>query len=267
MVTDTINAADNTRFAGQIGMMRFALLTKKQPDPSHIEISHGEEIFKVAVKRRPAARRVTLRISNATGEIVLTLPEKMSLATAQRFAESYGGWIATRVRKVPDRVAFEMGALIPIRGEPHRIMRPYGAYIKTGIFQCADDSRIIVVSGENSHVARRVKELLMRAARHDLEKAVAHYTQKLNVTAQKLTLRDTKSRWGSCSSRGSLSFSWRLIMAPAYVLDYLAAHEVGHLMEMNHSHRFWRIVNDLCPHVEEAEKWLKHNGSSLHRYG
>ena len=82
-----------------------------------------------------------------------------------------------------------------------------------------------------------------------------------------IAIRDTKSRWGSCSSTGTLSFSWRLIMAPPLVLDYLAAHEVAHLKELNHSNRFWTLLHELCPATDEAERWLKRHGAELHRYG
>jgi predicted metal-dependent hydrolase len=123
------------------------------------------------------------------------------------------------------------------------------------------------VSCETPHVARRLREFLEREARRDISAAVKHHTANLGVPAKRITVRDTKSRWGSCSSSGALSFSWRLILAPPFILDYLAAHEVAHLKEMNHSHRFWRVVRQLCPGMEEAEKWLKRHGSDLHKFG
>lgn len=268
VVTNIAKSADNARFPGQIGGMRFALFGKNQPDPSHIDVRYGDEAFKVMVRRRTAARRVTLRISNATGEVVMTLPEKASLTTAKRFADAHGGWIAARIRKLPDRIAFEAGASIPVRGIPHRIVRRIAPSMRTGIFGSPEgEAPVIVVAGEEPHIPRRVQELLKREARRDIEKAVARYTARLGVQARKITLRDTRSRWGSCSSRGGLSFSWRLILAPPHVLDYLTAHEAAHLVEMNHSVRFWRIVHDICPHTDEAERWLKRNGSGLHRYG
>jgi predicted metal-dependent hydrolase len=112
-----------------------------------------------------------------------------------------------------------------------------------------------------------VREFLQREARRDLGEAVARHTANLGIPARRITIRDTRTRWGSCSSRGFLNFSWRLVLAPPHVLDYLAAHEVGHLKEMNHSNRFWRIVRDLCPRTDEAEAWLKRHGTELHRYG
>jgi len=245
--------------------MRFAFFTRGEPEPSHLDIRHGDSAFRVELRRRSIARRVTLRVSGATGDIVLTLPERTSIATARKFAEAHGGWIAARVSRLPDRVPFVAGAMIPFRGVPHRIARR--ACLHTGASTGPDGESEIVVAGAEAHTPRRVREFLNREARQDLAEAVARYTACLGVTAGKITLRDTTSRWGSCSSRGGLSFSWRLIMAPPYVLDYLAAHEVGHLIEMNHSRRFWHLVHDLCPRTDEAEKWLKTNGAGLHRFG
>lgn len=110
-------------------------------------------------------------------------------------------------------------------------------------------------------------DYLKREARKDLHKASLAYAEELGVRVKRVSIRDQSSRWGSCTSAGSLSFSWRLILAPAYVLDYLAAHEVAHLVEMNHSPRFWRVVARICPSVERAKNWLDTYGNDLHRYG
>jgi len=107
----------------------------------------------------------------------------------------------------------------------------------------------------------------MGEAKRDLAAAVKRHTDALGIPARSITVRDTRSRWGSCSAQGSLNFSWRLVLAPPFVLDYLAAHEVAHLKEMNHSPQFWRVAHALCPRLEEAERWLKRNGADLHRYG
>jgi predicted metal-dependent hydrolase len=156
---------------------------------------------------------------------------------------------------------------VPVRGAPHRIV--HWSTIR-GLTRATTDPKgepILAVSGEVSAVTRRVTDFLKREALKDLNAAVDRHTAALGIPARKVTVRDTASRWGSCSSKGHLSFSWRLIMAPPLVLDYLAAHEVAHLKEMNHSHRFWALTHRLCPKTEEAEAWLKRNGASLHRYG
>jgi len=127
--------------------------------------------------------------------------------------------------------------------------------------------RILCAAGGAEYTERRVHDYLKREARKDLQKAAAFYAHALGVRVRRLSIRDQSSRWGSCTSAGSLSFSWRLILAPPYVLDYLAAHEVAHLVEMNHSPRFWRVVARVCDHVERAKTWLDTHGNDLHRYG
>jgi predicted metal-dependent hydrolase len=245
--------------------MRSALF--RRTDPSHLEIRHGSQSFRIALRRRPTARRMTLRVSSVTGEVVLTLPERVDLVVAKRFADGHGGWIASRLARVPERVAFVDGASLPVRGVVHRVAhRGIGGGATAAVIDGAGHP-VIAVSGEAPHVPRRVREFLEREARRDLVEAVKRYTAAAGVPARKITVRDTKSRWGSCSARGCLSFSWRLILAPSFVLDYLAAHEVAHLVELNHSRRFWRLLHKLCPHTEEAERWLKRHGAELHKFG
>lgn len=246
--------------------MRFSLF-KRQPDPDRIEVSHAGTRYPVLVKRRASARRMTLRVSQATGEITLTLPERAEFATGRIFAENHGGWIAARMAKRPLGVPFEPGAIVPFRGTPHRIVHWTKVRGLTRATRSSEGEAIIAVCGEAAHVARRVKDYLRHEALADLERAVALHTGTLGIPARKITIRDTTSRWGSCSSKGHLNFSWRLILAPPLVLDYLAAHEVAHLKEMNHSHRFWALTQRLCPRTEEAEAWLKRHGAELHRYG
>ena len=108
---------------------------------------------------------------------------------------------------------------------------------------------------------------LKREARRDLEAASRHYAKEIGARIKRVSVRDQSSRWGSCSSSGVLSYSWRLIFAPPHVLDYLAAHEVAHLKEMNHSARFWRLLDRLCPEMQRAKIWLDVHGTDLHRYG
>ena len=250
--------------AVKLAGMRLALLRK--PDPDHLEIVHDGALFRVELRRRPTARRLTLRVSHATGSVVLTLPPRTALATAQRFAASHGGWIATRLARVPERVALDVGSILPVRGIPHRIVHR-GARSRATVAEIEAGAPVIAVSCEAPHVARRVRDFLEREAHKDLRRSVETYAAALGQGPKRITVRDTRSRWGSCTARGQLNFSWRLILAPPLVLDYLVAHEMAHLREMNHSARFWDLVGSLCPHVEEAERWLKRNGAALHRYG
>lgn len=244
--------------------MRLALL--RGPDPDHLDIAHEGETFRIALRRRPTARRLTLRVSSATGEVVMTLPARTSLAVAQKFAISHSGWIALRLAKLPERIAFVDGAVLPLRGIPHRIVHRSSTGGLTRVEATADDP-VISVACEAPHIARRIGDFLEREARRDLTAAVKTYGGAIGQAPTRITVRDTRSRWGSCTAQGALNFSWRLILAPPLVLDYLVAHEMAHLKEMNHSARFWSLVGAICPHVEEAERWLKRNGSSLHRYG
>jgi predicted metal-dependent hydrolase len=247
--------------------MRSALFRRIPADPPHLKVLHQGRAFQVALKRRPTAKRITLRVSNATGEVVLTIPERTDLGTAQRFADSHGSWIATRLAKVPKRVPFEPGSLVPLRGVPHKVVHWSGLRGVTRATTGEAGEPIIAVSGDPAHVTRRVQDFLQAEARRDFAEAVKRHTAALGVPARRITVRDTTSRWGSCSAQGALNFSWRLIMAPPFVLDYLAAHEVAHLRELNHSQRFWKITYQLCPRTDDAEAWLKAYGSALHRFG
>lgn len=244
--------------------MRVAPL--RRPDPDHLDISHDGETLRIALRRRPSARRLTLRVSSATGEIVMTLPARTSLTLAQAFAARHGGWIAARLARVPDRVPFAAGSVLPVRGVPHRVVHRSERGGATRI-EAMDGEAVVSVACQAPHIARRIKDFLEGEARRDLAGAVARYAAKLGQAPRRMTLRDTRSRWGSCTARGELNFSWRLILAPPLVLDYLVAHEMAHLREMNHSARFWALAGSLCPDLAEAERWLKRNGAGLHRYG
>lgn len=246
--------------------MRLSLF-RRAPDPDQIEVAHGNERFTVTVRRRSAARRFTLRVSSASGEVTLTLPERAEFSAARVFADRHGGWIAARLSRRPESIVFAAGTLVPVRGIAHRIVHWSRVRGVTETTTSPDGEPIIAVSGDMNHLPRRTRDFLKKEALRDLEASVAKHTAHLGIPARKITIRDTTSRWGSCSSKGHLSFSWRLIMAPPLVLDYLAAHEVAHLREMNHSHRFWALTHQLCPQTEEAERWLKRHGAELHRYG
>jgi hypothetical protein len=128
-------------------------------------------------------------------------------------------------------------------------------------------NRLLCVAGEAAHVNRRVSDFFKREAERDLQAASRRYAAKLGVAVKRISVRDQSSRWGSCSNTGVLSFSWRLILAPPFVLDYLAAHEVAHLVELNHSPRFWRLVGRLYQDADRAKVWLDVHGTDLHRYG
>jgi predicted metal-dependent hydrolase len=189
------------------------------------------------------------------------------LVDAKEFAQRHGAWIAARLGRLPKAAPFHPGTLVPLRGAPHKIVHRAGVRGTVWVETRDSGEKIICVAGEAEHIDRRVHDFLKREARADLQKAAKHYAEALGVKVKRISIRDQSSRWGSCTSAGSLSFSWRLILSPPYVLDYLAAHEVAHLVEMNHSARFWKVVAKVCPSVERAKKWLDVYGNDLHRYG
>ncbi|WOJ89773.1 SprT family zinc-dependent metalloprotease [Methylocapsa polymorpha] len=241
-------------------------------DIAYFDISHAGETYRINLKRTAAARRYTLRVRAAAHDVVLTMPTRGSLSKAKSFAERHAAWIGARLRRLPAKMRFMPGEVVPVRGVLHRIAHRPGARGAVRIEATAQDAHggaepLLWVNAEAAFVPRRVQDFLMREARRDIEAAVARHTAKLGVHPRKITLRDTTSRWGSCSSLGALNFSWRLIMAPRFVLDYLAAHEVAHLQHMNHSTAFWAVVAQLSPDIDAAEAWLKTHGASLLRFG
>jgi len=244
-----------------------ALLYRRPAEPQAIEVAVGDAMVQVRLSRHRRARRYTLRIHAATREVVLTIPPRGSVREARAFAEKHGGWIASRLTHLPAAVPFAHGTILPIRDVPHRIVHRRGERGTVWIEDDANGGRLLCVAGEAPHVARRVRDFLRREVRRDLEAASRRYGEMLGVTITRIAVRDPSSRWGSCSTTGMLSFSWRLIFAPPFVLDYLAAHEVAHLIEMNHAPKFWRLVDRLCPNVKRAKAWLDAHGADLHRYG
>jgi predicted metal-dependent hydrolase len=245
-----------------------SLFERKAPAPSvsEIEVAHSGEIYRVALKRLASSRRFTLRVRAASRDVLLTMPARGTLKAARDFAERHAAWIGTRLARLPKPVAFAPGATLPFRGEEHLIVHRPGARGVVWIEVGAEGPRLCV-AGDAPHVPRRVADFLKREARRDLEAAVSRHAATLNVKPRGIALRDTSSRWGSCSTTGALNFSWRLIFAPPYVLDYLAAHEVAHILHMNHSPMFWKLTRRLFPETERAEAWLRAHGAALHRFG
>ena len=244
-----------------------ALLYRRPSEPQTIEVVFDKSVYPVRLRRHRQARRYTLRIQAATREVILTIPPRGSLKEARDFAQKHGGWIAARLGRLPQAAPFGHGAVVPLRGEPHQIVHRHRArgtvWTETGV----NGERLLCVAGQAAHIDRRIGDFLRREARRDLESASLRFAGELGLIVRRVTVRDQSSRWGSCSMTGLLSFSWRLILAPSHILEYLAAHEVAHLVEMNHSAKFWRVVQRLCPDHERAKAWLDVHGADLHRYG
>jgi len=244
-----------------------ALLYRRPAEPSRLLVKHGSQIYSIRLRRHRRARRYTLRIHPSDREAILTMPPRGTIIEAKGFAQRHGAWIAARLGRLPKAAPFLPGTVVPLRGVPHKIVHRAGE--RGTVWSETRDSgeKILCVAGGLEHIERRVLDFLKREARRDLQKAADDYADQLGVKVKRLSIRDQSSRWGSCTSAGSLSFSWRLILAPPFVLDYLAAHEVAHLIEMNHSPRFWKVVARVCAHTERAKKWLDAQGNDLHRYG
>lgn len=233
---------------------------------NHLELVTDAGDVAVVVRRDRRARNYTLRLRNASGTPVLTMPMYGSLNEARAFLERNVGWLAQQLEKAPPPRPIADGAEIPLRGVLHLIRHVPD---KRGTVSVAneDGTPILVVAGDAAHIRRRVFDFLRREARRDIEPAALGYASKLGVRPKAIRIRDTITRWGSCSAAGELSFSFRLVMAPPFVLDYLAAHEAAHLREMNHSRRFWRLVEELCPEHARARRWLMREGQALHAVG
>ncbi len=220
----------------------------------------------VKIVENPRTTRLTLRLVPAPSKqesLKLTVPPGTDDHVVDDFLTRNRNWAAARLARLPDVQRLEDGAIIPLRGVPHRIQH---SGEKRGVISIGveDDGPVIRVHGDPKFLSRRVADFLKRQAKQDLTRAVEHYADALRVRPKSITLRDTTSRWGSCSSTGALNFSWRIILAPPEVLDYLAAHEVAHLCEMNHSDRFWALVEGICPDMEQHKAWLRTHGQSLH---
>jgi predicted metal-dependent hydrolase len=242
------------------------MLFRRTSEPSAITVECDGEVYLIRLRRHRQARRYTLRIHAVNREVVLTMPPRGSVKQAKEFAQKHGGWIAARLRRLPDTVPFVHGTVLPLRGIEHRIDHRRTAR-GTVWLESHADARLLCVAGAAPHLPRRVRDFLKREAKRDLETASRAAALALGVDIKRVSVRDQSSRWGSCSSTGVLSYSWRLILAPSFVLTYLAAHEAAHLIEMNHSRRFWRLVDSICPDMGRAKAWLDVHGADLHRYG
>ncbi len=231
-----------------------------------LEVIHDGVTHRVTLKRVATARRFTLRVKAANHEAVLTMPPRASLKTALAFAERHAEWIGTRLGALPGRIALLPGTLLPLRGVQHLIVLDRTVLRRVQPGTAADGSPVLRVASRAADPAGAGHGFLLDEARRDLETAVRRHAAAAGKRVGRLTLRDTRSRWGSCSSRGTLNFSWRLILAPPLVLDYLAAHEVAHLVHLDHSDAFWSLTRSLAPEMDAAEAWLKHHGPGLHRF-
>ncbi|NVK34196.1 MAG: M48 family metallopeptidase [Rhodobacteraceae bacterium] len=242
-------------------------LLRRKPDlPDAIEIDVQGAPLRIRLRMNARAVRYLLRLPADNSGPVMTIPNGGSAAQAKRFALQHVDWLLERLERRPEHVALMPGDYVPVRGVEHKIVMTGKL---RGLVQVSeqDGEPVLLVPGDEVHVPRKVVNWLKSEAKRDLVAATQKHAPSIGKKVAGLSVRDTKSRWGSCAHNGRLSFSWRLILAPPDILDYVAAHEVAHLQEMNHSERFWRVCEKLAPQTPQARKWLKDNGARLHGYG
>jgi predicted metal-dependent hydrolase len=245
-----------------IGLLRSLQRTvaPRALEPSRIAI--GEEVLDVVFRRHAQARRLVLRLNSTGTGVLVTVPQGVSRVKALEFTARSRGWIEERMRSRGGLIHLEPGHVLPLRGIRHEIRHVDS---RRGVVTVDPVRGVIQVPGDPRHVKRRLLDFLKAAAREDLTEASERYSELMGVRYRRITIRDQRSRWGSCSASGDLSYSWRLILAPDYVLDYVAAHEVAHLRHLDHSQRFWRLVLTHCPDAARAKNWLRAHGQDVHR--
>jgi len=231
------------------------------PNSTTVTLPSGKTAI-VNIRRSSRSRRVTLRIAPGTGQAELVLPGRLSERKGIAFLQSKTSWLEERLAKYPDPIPFEDGQIVPFLGEPLTI-----SHLNAKRADVQKDGEQLIVSAPTARISKAVHDWYRREAGCEITLCANQKSKMLGTPYGRLSIRDTKSRWGSCSARGDLNFSWRVVMAPRYVLDYLVAHEVAHLAEMNHSTSFWTIVEQLSDEFEKGRKWLRLNGHELHRYG
>jgi len=220
----------------------------------------GDPPIELELRASARARRFSLRVSRLDGRVTLTLPRGASRRQALAFAEEKADWIRNHIAQHPGELQPMPGGTLPFRGASLPIVAAPGRAVRL------EADHIAVPARDAGRTPARLAAFLKHHARLALVEASGRHAATLGRTHGRVTLRDTRSRWGSCSAQGDLMYSWRLVMAPPEVLDYVAAHEVAHLAEMNHSPAFWAHVGRLYPGYDAPRRWLRSNAQNLHRY-
>jgi predicted metal-dependent hydrolase len=244
--------------------MRFDSRPKVEPSQTEIEMIDGRRV-PVKLIVNPRARHVSVRIDPTRREAIATAPSRRHLKHAAQFAAERAGWIAHELARLPQGVSLSPGSRIPLRGVDHVLVCEHGRSAPR--IEAGAPPLVIAPAPDVALFESRLLRFLKDEARRDLIERVAVHAVALGVRPVRVQVKELRSRWGSCSIDGVLAFSWRLILAPPYVLDYLAAHEVAHLKEMNHSRRFWAHVRRCLPEFERGRRWLHEHGCALHAVG
>lgn len=235
--------------------MKITLLTGKTFDIA-------EQLgFPIRVVKSPLAKRLTLRIDEKARIPVLTIPKYCSARKAVSFAESHRDWITNMLARIPQSRSFADGDILSVLGRDYTLS--HQPQKRGGVFF---SGRKIIVSGEAEFFHRRVSDFLKELARKEFFNLSCQKAAQINRIVHNVCIKDTKSRWGSCSTKNNINYNWRIIMAPAYVIDYLVSHEVAHLAHPDHSPEFWHCVAFLCPDYQEGRAWLRVKGKTLYQY-
>jgi len=219
----------------------------------------------IMVKRSKRARRLALRLDPKERVFHLVIPNGVNLKKAQRFAEEHDNWMQEALSDLPSPVPFEDGSDLPILGQDRRIHIFYDEALRTTSINLKFKELIVTTNKEDP--TARIERALKRIAKKELTALAQQKAEEIGETIEKISVRDTKSRWGSCSSDGNLSFSWRLLFAPEEAFDYVVAHEVAHLVHMDHSRSFWKLCRSLSDNFIEGQYWMREHGHELMRYG
>jgi predicted metal-dependent hydrolase len=216
----------------------------------------------LVVMRERRARRVRLRVDARRGEAVLVLPPRASLREGRAFAQSQVAWLRARLDELPPRKEFAPGSEIALGGVNHVLRWDRGGPARVRV-----EGGVIRVGGDREGFAKRLTEWLKRRARERVTRKAEALAERIERKVRRVSIRDPRARWGSCTHKGDLSFSWRLVLAPPEILDYVVAHEVAHLAHLHHRPAFWRAVEKLMPDYLAARQWLDRHGPELQRYG
>lgn len=225
-------------------------------------LTHPQWPAPIQVRRSGRARRMSLKVDPALRHATLVLPNRVPNHVAMAFIADHLAWLRTRIEALPKPVPFAPGIEIPLLGEPHLLCAAPGA--RRGVWL---EEKTIQVSGPSEFFSRRTADFLKAEAKRRILARAEPMAVQLGVSFKTVRIGDPKARWGSCNSRGTLAFSWRLVLAPDEALTYVVAHELSHLKEMNHSPRFWNWVRTLTPDIDSPRRWLKIHGPTLYRYG
>lgn len=219
----------------------------------------GNPPIEITLRRSARTRRFSLRVSRMDGRVTLTLPPRAREGEAMAFAATQEDWLRRALAGLPVMAGVNMGMEIPVEGRMLRVMQGTGRVVRA-------EGDALLVPGDPLQAGRRVMAYLKALARTRLVAASDRYAAQVGRKFAAITLRDPRSRWGSCTADAGLMYSWRLVMAPPDVLDYVAAHEVAHLVEMNHSPAFWAVVARLRPDWQHQRNWLRAHGGDLQAY-